>query len=475
MGEVRQSTQIYRSADRSKFVMFEENDSEGPVFTYNAATNTFSAGFEANEFYTQFAISRDDSEVAWESWSGSIKLLNSSFTVLNTISGPNAGVAFDPTRDVLYAANATTDQFVAYSAISGQQLFSAAIGTAIGAVNTALDTMTVSNDGNYLFLTTANDVRMLSLGQFFGTTANQPPGFIKGADQTVNEDAGAQTATGWATGISDGVGDTGQALNFLVSDDNTALFSVQPAISASGTLTYTPAPNANGSTTVTVQLHDSGGTANGGVDTSAAQTFVITVNPVNDAPSFVKGTDQTVLEDAGSQTVSGWASAISAGPSNETGQTLNFIVSNNSNALFATQPTIASDGTLTYTPAANANGSATITVQLHDNGGTANGGVDTSATQAFAINVTSVNDVPSFTKGTDQTVLEDAGSQTVSGWASAISAGPSNESGQALNFSVSNNSNSLFATQPAIASNGTLTYTPAANANGSDHDHRAVA
>ncbi len=53
---------------------------------------------------------------------------------------------------------------------------------------------------------------------------------------------------------------------------------------ATGTLTYTPAANANGSATVTVQIHDNGGTANGGVDTSAAQTFTITVNAVNDAP-----------------------------------------------------------------------------------------------------------------------------------------------------------------------------------------------
>ena len=34
---------------------------------------------------------------------------------------------------------------------------------------------------------------------------------------------------------------------------------------------------------------DDGGTANGGIDTSAAQTFTITVTAVNDAPSFIKG------------------------------------------------------------------------------------------------------------------------------------------------------------------------------------------
>ena len=39
----------------------------------------------------------------------------------------------------------------------------------------------------------------------------------------------------------------------------------------------------------------------------------------------------------------------------------------------------------------------------------------------------SVNDAPSFTKGADQTVPEDAGPQTVEGWATNIKAGPEDE------------------------------------------------
>src|SRR5439155_652361 len=158
----------------------------------------------------------------------------------------------------------------------------------------------------------------------------------------------------------------------------------QPAVAANGTLTYTTAANANGSATVTVQVHDDGGTANSGVDTSAAQTFTITVTAVNDAPSFTKGPDQTVLEDAGAQTVTAWATTISAG-ANETGPTLNFILSNPTRRSSDLQPAVAANGTLTYTTAANANGSATVTVQIHDDGGTANGGVDTSAAQTFTI------------------------------------------------------------------------------------------
>jgi hypothetical protein len=111
---------------------------------------------------------------------------------------------------------------------------------------------------------------------------NNPPSFIAGGDVTVNEDSGAYSAT-WATGISAGPADeAGQTVSFQVRIDNDALFSDQPAISSSGTLTFTPAPDAFGSAIVTVSAQDNGGTANGGNDTSAPQQFTITVNEVND-------------------------------------------------------------------------------------------------------------------------------------------------------------------------------------------------
>ncbi len=252
-----------------------------------------------------------------------------------------------------------------------------------------------------------------------------------------------------------------------MSNNNNGLFSIQPVISPSGVLTYTPAANANGSATISVQLNDNGGTANGGVDTSATQTFTITVTAVNQAPSFAKGQDQTAYLNDGTQTVNGWATNLSAGPANESGQALTFLVSNDNGRIFSVQPAISATGVLTYTPAANAIGSATVSVQLHDDGGTANGGVDTSAPQTFTITLIRPNQAPTFTKGLDQTVLENAGGQTVNPWATAISAGAPNESTQTLNFIVSNNNNGLFSSQPAISPSGVLTYTPAANASGS--------
>jgi len=297
---------------------------------------------------------------------------------------------------------------------------------------------------------------------------NDQPTFVIAANDTVNEDSGARSVAGFASAISAGPADeAGQTLQFIVTNNtNPSLFGAPPALDPlTGTLSYIPAANANGVATITVVLKDNGGTANGGVDTSAPQSFTITVVAVNDAPSFVKGSDQTVLEDAGPQTVAGWATAISAGP-NEGGQTVHFNVTNNTKpGLFSAGPAISPTGTLTYTPAANANGSATITINLQDDGGISNGGVDTSLTQTFNINVTAVNDAPTFTTGPNVVVNEDAGAQST-GWATNISAGPADESGQALNFIVGNNNNALFSAQPAISPTGVLTFTSAPNANG---------
>ncbi|NLI76078.1 MAG: hypothetical protein GX442_06500 [Candidatus Riflebacteria bacterium] len=247
------------------------------------------------------------------------------------------------------------------------------------------------------------------------TPVNDAPSFTKGADQTAEENSGAKTVAGWATALSTGpANESSQSIaGFVVTNDNNALFSTQPAVAADGTLTFTPAASANGTAIVTVQVQDNGGTANGGVNTSAAQTFSIVIYHVNREPSFTKGADQVVAEDAGLQTVVGWATSLNPGHPSEGGQVLDFLVSNDNNALFSSQPAIAANGTLTFTPAANAAGVAVVTVQLHDNGGTANGGDDTSPAQTFTITVTAVNDAPTITVPAPQSVFKN-GSLTLS-------------------------------------------------------------
>ena len=258
-------------------------------------------------------------------------------------------------------------------------------------------------------------------GQAIGTVRvsvrgiNSPPSFVAGRDQTVLEDAGPQAAA-WASSISAGRPDeAGQHVSFAVGATNHTLFAPggEPALSPDGVLTYTPATNAHGTSTLTITAHDDGGTEHGGADESAPQTRTITIQPVNDAPSAVVGPSRTVSEDAGPQTFAAWAAGISPGPPDESGQAVSFIVTTTNAGLFTGggQPAVSPAGTLTFTPAPNANGIAAVTVRAHDDGGTAGGGADTGAPQSFTIAVTPENDGPDA--GADSlSVNEDAAGVT---------------------------------------------------------------
>jgi ELWxxDGT repeat protein len=125
---------------------------------------------------------------------------------------------------------------------------------------------------------------------------------------------------------------------------------------------------------------------NGG---SLTVAYRLVGTPLNAAPSFVKGADQSVMDQ---QPVSlpQWATGISAGPVDEAQQQhVQFAITGNSNpGLFAVLPTIDAAGNLAFTPAANISGTATVSIVLKDDGGTASGGTDTSTPQTLVITVT---------------------------------------------------------------------------------------
>jgi hypothetical protein len=85
----------------------------------------------------------------------------------------------------------------------------------------------------------------------------------------------------------------------------------------------------------------------------------------------------------------------------------------------------------------------------------------------LTINVTAVNDHPSFVAGPPQNVTDESGPQAIAHWASGLSAGPPDEIGQKLHFELINNNPALFAAYPAIDATGMLTFEPKVNASGS--------
>jgi VCBS repeat-containing protein len=113
---------------------------------------------------------------------------------------------------------------------------------------------------------------------------------------------------------------------------------------------------------------------------TTSQTFAVTVRPVNDKPTVSVREQITIPEDSGPQEVAGFIISTSPGPANESSQQVSSSVTNFTVDLFTAdgKPRIE-NGRLLYTPAPNAFGESVLTIRARDDGGTANGGVDTSA------------------------------------------------------------------------------------------------
>ena len=200
---------------------------------------------------------------------------------------------------------------------------------------------------------------------------------------------------------------------------------------------------------------------------AVTNTFTITVTSVNDAPTLAAIGNVGILEDAGAQVVN--LSGITTGATNES-QTLS-VTATSSNPTLVPNPTVTytspnATGTLGFTPVANEFGTATITVIVQDNGGTANGGV-AAVTNTFTITVTAVNDAPTLATLANLTLTEGAGLQTVN--LSGLSSGPG-DGAQVLTVTASSSAPSLIP-NPSITytspnATGTLTFTPVSGAIG---------
>jgi VCBS repeat-containing protein len=370
------------------------------------------------------------------------------FTVSN-VSNPGLfleGPAIAPDGDLTFTANANMFGFVDFDIV-------------------AQDDGGVANSGD-----DQSPVHRVRIDVF---AVNDEPSFVAVNPPEAIEDAGPQTVSSWATfdpGAADEIGQAAMEY-FVTVASNPGLFAAggEPAVSPAGDLTYTLALNANGNAEIDVSVRDNGGVGVvGDDDTSQVQRFTISARAVNDAPSIVAFDPPASLEDQGEQTVPAWVQMFISGPVDENGQNaIAYTVGGIGDpTLFAMEPAIDLNGTLTYTPAANASGSSTFTVTVQDDGQTADNGADTSVAQTFVITVTGVNDRPGFTASNPPAVMEDAGLQTISGWA-LFDAGPNESMQQVAQYIISPPTDALlFSAGPSISVNGDLTYTPASHAHG---------
>ena len=321
------------------------------------------------------------------------------------------------------------------------------------ASGTAEITVTVTDGGLDENIDTAGDNG--SFSQTFMISVNATPTIAVLDPLTLEEDSGLQIVD--LLGITAGASES-QPLRITANSDNTDLIE-NPNVNytsdeETGTLTLAPLDDQSGTAQITVTVTDGGPDEN--LDTSDdngsfSQTFEITVNAVNDAPTLDELDDIVIDEDADDQIVDLTGIVAGGGES----QPLQVSASSDNTDLIP-DPTVTytsaeETGSLTFAPLTDAHGTAQITVTVTD------GGLDEdlntaddngSFSQTFEITVNAVNDAPTLDELDDITIDEDADDQTVD--LAGITAG-GNES-QPLQVAATSDNTDLI-------NNPTITYT----------------
>lgn len=237
----------------------------------------------------------------------------------------------------------------------------------------------------------------------------------------------------------------------VVSNDKPAYFQTIGITQAN--LSFSLAPNAFGVAKVAVRATDSGGL-------SVQDVLTITINGVNDPPSFNPIQDIQIYENASQQSVT--MTNISSGPLES--QSMSIAASSGNTALIP-QPTVTYNGTgstatLSFKPTVNQTGIAIITVKVTDTG-------LAEFTRTFTVEVLNINDPPTLNPITVAPILED--SDLIAIPLTGITAGP--QESQVLTLTATPANATLFEVFEVVYQSpqnvGSIRVKPKSNANGS--------
>ena len=241
--------------------------------------------------------------------------------------------------------------------------------TAVLVANPAHGSLTLNSDGSFTYTPAANfngsDAFTYTATDGLATSApatvtltinpvNDAP-VANNDSYSVNEDTTLNiSAPGVLINDTDVDGDSLTAL--IVANASHGAVT----LNADGSFSYTPAPNYNGPDSFTYQAND--GTTNGNT-----ATVTITVNPVNDAPVAVDD-NYSINEDTTLTTTA--ATGVLTNDTDVDGDPLKAVlVATTTNGSL----TLNQDGSFTYTPNTNFNGTDTFTYKAND--GTVDGNV----------------------------------------------------------------------------------------------------
>jgi len=198
------------------------------------------------------------------------------------------------------------------------------------------------------------------------------------------------TVVGWEVLLCDGYA--------LLPED--ALFPLtNPSVTAAGALVFVSQPFCSGSVNVSIEMVDSGGTAHGGQNHSAAEMVTLVIASVDQPPRFTLPADAVFVTsaDAGARAYPAFARNISAGAprGRDILQSLSFSVSVLSapDAFFLSPPAVDAGGRLTFAASGHV-GVALCDLLLTDSGGLES--PRSTPASRFNITVLNLNDPPQF-------------------------------------------------------------------------------
>lgn len=236
----------------------------------------------------------------------------------------------------------------------------------------------------------------------------------------------------------------GGYLEVTATSSNTSLIDRPGITDADGAVAIglQPEPNTSGSTTITVKVKDAEGL-------SASQTFNLTVNPVEDAPTAAA--DEYELNEDQKLTVSA-ASGVLANDQDVDGDTLSaLLVSSTVNGTLV----LNADGSFQYTPNSDYSGSDSFTYQVSD-------GLLTSEAVTVTLTIRAVDDSP--VAGDDAYSLDEDNLLSVSAENGLLTNDSDNDSPAITAVLAEGPSHGEL----TLNSDGSFEYRPAANYNGTD-------
>ncbi|MCX7804692.1 MAG: Ig-like domain-containing protein, partial [Planctomycetota bacterium] len=311
---------------------------------------------------------------------------------------------------------------------------------AAGQTGSTTVTITVS-DGSL----TASDTFVLTVAP----AGNTPPTISDIPNQVTNED----TPTGAIAFTVDDNETPPANLTVTGASSNTTLVpNANIVFGGSGmnrTVTITPAANQYGVATITVTVTDGGGL-------TASDTFVLTVNAVNDPPTISNIPDQSTNQDT-PKTVSFTVGDVDNDVNTLTlsGTSSNTTLLPNGNISFGGA---GANRTVTLTPAAGQTGSTTVTITVSDG--------SLTASDTFVLTVAPAgNTPPTISDIPNQVTNEDTPTGAIAFTVDDNETPPANltVTGASSNTTLVPNANIVFG---GSGMNRTVTITPAANQYG---------